>query len=107
MSNKGYQSRKFLLTINNPLDFGMNHDEIIDRAQRFNPDYFCLADEIAASGTPHTHLYLYSSAPMRWETVKGRFPTATLTRLPVLLKVTATISVRKESGRIPKKLRPV
>ena len=76
MSTKGYQSRKFLLTINNPLDYGMNHDEIIDRAQRFNPDYFCLADEIAASGTPHTHVYLYSSAPMRWETVKGRFPTA-------------------------------
>ena len=76
MSTKGYQSRKFLLTINNPLDYGMNHDEIIDRAQRFNPDYFCLADEIAASVTPHTHVYLYSTAPMRWETVKGRFPTA-------------------------------
>ena len=60
MSVRGYQSRKFLLTINNPVDSGMTHDEIIDRAQKFNPDYFCLADEIAASGTPHTHVYLYS-----------------------------------------------
>ena len=33
------QSRKWLLTINNPLDHGMTHDEIIDRAQKFNPDY--------------------------------------------------------------------
>ena len=41
------QSRKWLLTINNPLDHGMTHDEIIDRAQKFNPDYMCLADEIA------------------------------------------------------------
>ena len=45
MSVRGYQSRKFLLTINNPVDSGMTHDEIIDRAQKFNPDYFCL-DEI-------------------------------------------------------------
>lgn len=51
-----------MLTINNPLDHGMTHDEIIDRAQKFNPDYVCLADEIGASGTHHTHVYLYSSS---------------------------------------------
>ena len=38
------QSRKWQLTINNPQDHGMTHDEIIDRAQKFNPDYVCLAD---------------------------------------------------------------
>ena len=70
------QSRKWLLTINNPQDHGMSHDEIIDRAQKFNPDYVCLADEIGASGTLHTHVYLYSSSPMRFGTVKKRFPTA-------------------------------
>ena len=70
------QSRKWLLTINNPLDHSMTHDEIIDRAQKFNPDYVCLADEIGASGTLHTHVYLYSSSPMRFGTVKKRFPTA-------------------------------
>ena len=76
MSETSYQSRKFLLTINNPATCGMTHDVIIDLAQRFNPDYFCLADEIGASGTYHTHLYLYSSAPMRFSTVKKRFLTA-------------------------------
>ena len=76
MFAKGYQSRKFLLTINNPESAGMTHEEIIDRAQKFNPDYFCMADEIVASGTYHTHVYLYSESPMRFETVKKRFPTA-------------------------------
>ena len=38
------QSRKWLLTINNPQDHGMSHNEIIDRAQKFNPDYMCLAE---------------------------------------------------------------
>ena len=76
MADTNPQSRKFLLTINNPQDCGMTHDEIIDRAQRFNPDYFCLADEIGASGTYHTHLYLYSASPMRFTTLKKRFPTA-------------------------------
>lgn len=33
------QSRKWQLTINNPQDHGMTHDEIIDRTQKFNPDY--------------------------------------------------------------------
>ncbi len=74
------QSRKWLLTINNPLGHGMTHDEIIDRAQKFNPDYVCLADEIGASGTLHTHVYLYSASPMRFGTIKKRFPTAHIDR---------------------------
>ena len=76
MHENQIQSRKWLLTINNPQDHGMTHDEIIDRAQKFNPDYFCLADEIGESGTYHTHVFLYSSSPMRFGTVKKRFPTA-------------------------------
>ena len=76
MHENQIQSRKWLLTINNPLDHGMTRDEVIDRAQKFNPDYVCLADEIGASGTYHTHVYLYSSSPMRFGTVKRRFPTA-------------------------------
>jgi len=76
MHENQIQSRKWLLTINNPQDYGMTHDEIIDRAQKFNPDYFCMADEIGESGTYHTHVFLYSSSPMRFGTVKKRFPTA-------------------------------
>lgn len=43
---------------------------------RFSPAYFCMADEIATTGTYHTHIFLYSPSPMRFSTIKGRFPTA-------------------------------
>ncbi len=67
------QSRKWLLTINNPETLGLDHSRLIDLAQRFHPDYFCMADEIATTGTYHTHLFLYSHSPMRFKTVQNRF----------------------------------
>ena len=54
----------------------MDHGAIIGRLQLFNPVYFCMADEIATTGTYHTHAYLFSHSPMRFSTVKRRFPTA-------------------------------
>ena len=101
------QSRKWLLTINNPLDHGMTHDEIIDRAQKFNPDYVCLADEVGASGTLHTHVYLYSSSPMRFGTVKKRFLPPTLTRPPEHRRRFGIMSASKENGQTPIRRRPV
>ncbi len=76
MSENNSQSRKFLLTINNPQDCGMTHDVLINRAQLFHPAYFCMADEIGEQGTYHTHLYICSHSPMRFGTMKRRFPTA-------------------------------
>ena len=76
MMDNDYQAKKFLLTINNPQTCGMTHEEIINRAQKFNPEYFCLSDEVGASGTPHTHVFIYSASPMRFSTMKKRFPTA-------------------------------
>ena len=70
------QSRKWVLTINNPQDCGLNHDMITEILSRFCPDYFCLADEIAITGTFHTHVFIYSGSPIRFSTVKNRFPTA-------------------------------
>jgi len=70
------QSRKWSLVLNNPLDYGLNHDAVTEILQRFCPEYFCMADEIAQTGTYHTHVFLYSSSPMRFSTIKNRFPTA-------------------------------
>lgn len=71
------QGRKWLLTINNPLNAGFNHDQLIEIAKYFVPDYFCMADEIAPStGTQHTHLFIYSKSPIRFSTIKGRFISA-------------------------------
>ncbi len=51
------QSRKWQLTINNPSDCGMDHAAVIERLELFRPSYFCMADEIATTGTYHTHIY--------------------------------------------------
>lgn len=70
------QSRKWLLTINNPQSCDLNQEKIIDLLHLFHPTYFCMADEIASTGTYHTHIFLYSKSPIRFGTVKKRFPTA-------------------------------
>lgn len=70
------QSRKWLLTINNPADIELTHDRIIELLAPSNPDYICLVDEIALTGTHHTHVFVYSHSPIRFNTIKNRFPTA-------------------------------
>lgn len=75
MENKT-QSRKWTLVINNPLEAGLDHDAISELLHRCSPAYFCMADEIAKTGTPHTHIFLYAPSPVRFSTLKNRFPTA-------------------------------
>ena len=70
------QSRKWTLVINNPHDCGLNHQAIAEIVMKFSPDYFCMADEIASTGTYHTHVFIFCSSPVRFGTIKGRFPTA-------------------------------
>ena len=74
--NMNTQSRKWMITINNPQTCGLDHHRILELLQLFRPDYFCLSDEIASTGTYHTHIFLYSHSPMRFGTVKRRFPPA-------------------------------
>ena len=76
MSTTDSQSRKYILTINDPQEHGFDHNLIIDRMHLFHPRYFCLADEIATTGTYHTHAFLLGYSPIRFSTVKRRFPTA-------------------------------
>lgn len=70
------QSRKWILTINNPETCGLTQEKLREIVSQFNPDYYCMADEIATTGTYHTHLFFYSKSPSRFSTVKKRFPTA-------------------------------
>ena len=74
MSNS--QSRKWLMVINNPQECGFDHSRICELLMKFFPDYFCMADEIAKTGTFHTHVFLYSHSPIRFNTLKNRFPIA-------------------------------
>jgi len=76
MSKYGPQSRKFQITINNHEKHGFTREIIIDKLQRLFPDFFAISDEIATTGTPHCHIFLYRNSPLRVRTIKEFFPLA-------------------------------
>lgn len=72
------QRHAFLLTINNPMDHGIDHTEIKKcLIENFTTvEYFCMSDEVGEKGTPHIHLYVYFNSRVRFSTVKKYFPSA-------------------------------
>lgn len=70
------RSRKYQLTINNPIDKGFTHYEIKKIFGDYPPVYYCLCDEIGENGTPHTHIYVYYENAVAFQTMKSRFPSA-------------------------------
>lgn len=67
-------SRKWQITINNPVEKGFTHEKIREKLNEFNKIIFwCMADEIGEEGTPHTHVYFHSSCVVRFSSVKKRF----------------------------------
>ncbi|MCP1103247.1 hypothetical protein M2454_002645 [Aequitasia blattaphilus] len=75
-SNNNPQSRKWLITINNPERYALLHDAIKLILACLTIDYWCMVDEIGESGTYHTHIYIYSPSPIRFSTLKKHFPIA-------------------------------
>lgn len=71
-------SRKWLLTINNPSKHGCTHENIkVTLSQFKSVKYWCICDEIGGkTKTYHTHIYLYSPTPVKFATVKNRFPSS-------------------------------
>ena len=51
------QRDQFLICINNPLDYGYTHETVkqIIRQKFKHVIFYCMADEIAETGTPHIH----------------------------------------------------
>ncbi|MCD8354330.1 MAG: viral replication protein [Clostridiales bacterium] len=76
MESNNAQSRKWTLVINNPLSIGLDHKAIVNILARFVLIYYCLCDEIGEKGTYHTHIFILSESPIRFSTIKNRFPTA-------------------------------
>jgi len=71
------QSRKWLLTINNPKEKGFTHEKIKLLLQEFKQmQYWCMSDETGEEGTYHTHVYFYNANPVSFKTVKNKFPSA-------------------------------
>ncbi len=77
-AGKNIQRHAYLLTINNPKEYGFTHEVIKETIIKgFSTiTYFCMADEIGEQGTPHTHIYLVFSSRVRWSTVKKHFEVA-------------------------------
>lgn len=73
------QSRKWNMTINNPLEKGWTHDKLKDALQNIaSMVYFCMGDEIGEDKTFHTHIYFVSNNPKPFTTMKNFFPEAHL-----------------------------
>lgn len=69
------QGRKCQLTINNPNEKGWSHEKIKE-VLWLSPSikYLCMADE--QGQTFHTHIFFAASSPIRFKTIKNRFPDA-------------------------------
>lgn len=69
------QSRKFLITMNNPSEKGFDIDKMLDLANSLKGlVYACVSLEIGArEQTPHTHLFVYYQNPKAWKTMVNTF----------------------------------
>ncbi|SCH18495.1 Putative viral replication protein [uncultured Clostridium sp.] len=70
------QSRKVLLTINNPSKHGITTEKVIAILDSMKTIYYCISEEIAKTGTEHIHVFVYTKSPIKFATIQNRFPTA-------------------------------
>lgn len=67
-------SRKYLLTINNPMEHGFDHALIRQNLEQLKGCiYWCLCDEVGEEGTPHTHIYAAFRNQVMFSTMKRHF----------------------------------
>lgn len=77
--NDNTQSRKWQITINNPVENGFIHERIKEELSGLkNLLYWCMCDEIGESGTHHTHVYVALANGIRFNTLKNKIPPAHL-----------------------------
>lgn len=69
------QSRKWQITINNPIEKGFTHEKIQELLSKFKSlVYYCLADEIGGeTQTFHTHIYIAFSSGVRFSSLLKKF----------------------------------
>jgi hypothetical protein len=67
-------SRKYQITINNPVEHGFSHDSIKQILSGFSGlDYWCMCDEVGSEGTPHLHVYCVFRNAVMFTTLQKRF----------------------------------
>lgn len=66
--------RKYLLTLNHPVEHGFSHENIRTIIGQFSGCiYWCFCDEVGEQGTPHTHVYLVFRNAVLFSTIQRRF----------------------------------
>lgn len=72
---KDAQSRKWQVTINNPIEHGYTHDKIKEIMKKFKRCvYWCMSDEKGnLEETYHTHIYICCENGVLFSTMKNRF----------------------------------
>lgn len=70
---KNTRSRKYQLTINNPVEKGYTHEKICAILAENPPVYYCMCDETGENGTPHTHIYVCYRNAVYFSSMKKRF----------------------------------
>lgn len=70
---KNLQSRKWLLTINNPIEKGFTHERIKEILSNIKLVYWCMSDETGHEGTFHTHIFIASTGGIRASTLQNKF----------------------------------
>lgn len=78
MNNNNSQSRKYLITINNPIEKGIDNQEFLRRLQSLKGlVYVCKSEEIGnETQQHHMHLFVIYKNPKRFSTIKKLFPEA-------------------------------
>lgn len=76
MDIRDKKCRKYLLTLNNPNKHDLSLSDVINTLTEMTTTYFCVAKEIALTGTEHYHVFIYSKSPIKFSTVQRKFPTA-------------------------------
>ena len=67
-------TRKWQLTINNPVEKKYSHDALKDIINNCSSViYWCMCDEIGENGTYHTHIYIYFKNAVMFSTMKNKF----------------------------------
>jgi hypothetical protein len=71
---KDSKSRKWQITINNPVEKGYTHERIREELSKFKSiEYWVMSDEVGEEGTYHTHVFAAFNSCVRFSTVKSRF----------------------------------
>ena len=73
-ASKDTRSRKWQVTINNPIDKGYTREAIREKVASLSSTvYWCISDEVGAGGTPHVHFFLAFANAVRFSTLLRLF----------------------------------